>query len=387
MTTHNQIIAYQQLLSAAGKLSKLFSDNIIPFLVPRSVENIYCLAFQADNLGRADCSADASLNGTGIGIKTFIHGNGRTLQKIAEFNKDARLYRGLQPHALVLKIAELRNERINVTKRLYGLSDMIYHCVTRDQNGFQIYELPMDLIDIKNIRQVSMKNKNTITFEDGINSYSFNLTKSTLYKRFTLEMPLYNVPVDILDDPYTAIQNLNTSNSPCSNKELQLNIQQEPVNSPLIEESNPYVILPLFSDRGSQRHVPERSGLNQWNANGRARHSDEVYVPIPKKIHSVFPNFFPPRDQPFTLVLPDQRRLDAKVCQDGSKALMSNPNKELGQWLLRTVFQLQPNQLLTYDYLEVLGIDSVRVERRSDSMYTIDFCSMGTYDDFQTEFL
>lgn len=375
MPTHDQITHYQNLLSASGSLSRLFSDSVTPYLVPRSVENIYCLAFQAENLGRADCSADAALNGVGIGIKTFIHGNGRTLQKIAEFNRDARLYRGLQPRELILRIAELRNERINMTQRTYGLSEMIYHCVTRAPGEFQIHEHPMDLVDIPNIRNVNMRNRNTITFEDGIHEYSFNLTKSTLYKRFTLDCPLYTISVDILDDPYTFISQIDSPTSSLTHEEASE------------EQENPYVVLPLFSDRGRQRHVPERSGLNQWNANGRARHHDEVYVPIPKRIHTVFPDFFPPRDQPFTLVLPDHNRLDAKVCQDDSKALMTNPNKDLGEWLLRTVFELQPRELLTYEYLEVLGIDSVRVERHDDSTYSIDFCEMGTFDDFQTEYL
>jgi len=375
MPTREQITHYQNLLSASGSLSRLFSDSVVPYLVPRSVENIYCLAFQAENLGRADCSADAALNGVGIGIKTFIHGNGRTLQKIAEFNRDARLYRGLQPRELIFRIAELRNERINMTQRTYGLSEMIYHCVTRAPGEFQIHEHPMDLVDIPNIRNVNMRNKNTITFEDGIHEYSFNLTKSTLYKRFTLDRPLYTIAVDILDNPYTFITQIDSSTNSLTHEEASE------------EQENPYVVLPLFSDRGRQRHVPERSGLNQWNANGRARHHDEVYVPIPKKIHTVFPNFFPPRDQPFTLILPDHNRLDAKVCQDDSKALMTNPNKALGEWLLRTVFELQPRELLTYEYLEVLGIDSVRVERHDDSTYSIDFCEMGTYDDFQSEFL
>lgn len=384
MTTQNQINEYTNLLSASGKLSKLFSDNNIPFLVPRSVENIYCLAFGAENLGRADCSADAALSGVGVGIKTFIHGNGRTLQKIAEFNKDALLYRNLQPRELILKISELRNERINLTKRMYGFSDMIYHCVTRALGEFQVHELEMDLVDIPNIRHVSMKNKNTITFEDGINSYSFNLTKSTLYKRFLLDTPLYSIPVDILEDPYSLIKNMDSQGSLLMSETTAIS---EPQTSPTTEQANPYVILPLFSDHGRQRHVPERSGLNQWNANGRPRHHDEVYVPIPKKIHTAFPDFFPPRDQPFTLALPDHNRLNAKVCQDNSKALMTNPNRDLGEWLLRTVFELQPEQLLTYEYLEIIGIDSVRVERHDENTYSIDFCELGTYDDFQTEYL
>jgi len=84
---------YIQMLKTAGLLSKLFSDSEAPFLVSRNVENAFCDALGAINLGRADCSADASLDGIGVGIKTFLHGNGRTLQKVAEFNRDSDLYR------------------------------------------------------------------------------------------------------------------------------------------------------------------------------------------------------------------------------------------------------------------------------------------------------
>ena len=38
--------------------------------------------------------------------------------------------------------------------------------------------------------------------------------------------------------------------------------------------------------------VFEKSGLNQWNAGGRPRHSDEVYIPIPSEIHKNFQGFF-----------------------------------------------------------------------------------------------
>ena len=33
--------------------------------------------------------------------------------------------------------------------------------------------------------------------------------------------------------------------------------------------------------------------------------------------------------------IPNGSYLRAKVCQDGNKALMTNPNSNLGKWLLR----------------------------------------------------
>jgi hypothetical protein len=400
---------YKQMLMSAGALSNLFSDNESPYIVSRNVENAYCEAFGADNLGRSDCSADAALNGVGIGLKTFIHNNGRTLQKIAEFNKDAELYRNHQPKELINTVAILRNERIDFTMRTYGLKSMIYHCVTRKPGMIFIYELPMDKINIDKIKKVNLSNKNTITFEDDKNEYSFNLTKSTLYKRFKTDKPLAEIEVNILERPYVALAQIvdfivpaaktYTSKSileqveKFNNESKRLNTNELVVENPpyykkspkLYLESDKYVILPLYSDRGNKRHVPEKSGLNQWNASGRPRHHDEVYIPIPKWIHDVFPTFFPPRDVNFQLRLPDKSLLSAKVCQDNSKALMSNPNKNLGEWLLRQVLDLEKRELLTYEQLQVLGIDSVIVYKHSDKHYSVDFCDIGSFDEFQSE--
>ncbi|MBM7620195.1 hypothetical protein JOC95_002048 [Bacillus tianshenii] len=401
--------SYKKMLMSAGALSNLFSNNDTPYLVSRNVENAYCEAFGADNLGRSDCSADAALDGVGIGIKTFIHGNGRTLQKVAEFNKDSELYRNQLPKELINTVATLRNERIDFTMRTYRLKSMIYHCVTRKPGKILIFESPMDKVDIANIRNISLSNKNTITFEDGKNEYSFNLTKSTLYKRFITTEPLAEIEVKILENPYSALAKLAEIMLPkvetYSFKSILEQVEDYKKESKQAEQidmifvdppysvgaskqkivSDKHVILPLYSDRGNKRHVPEKSGLNQWNASGRPRHHDEVYIPIPKWIHDVFPTFFPPRDENFQLRLPDKSLLSAKVCQDNSKALMSNPNKDLGEWMLRQVLDLKERELLTYEYLQVLGIDSVIVYKHSEKHYSIDFCEIGSYDLFQSE--
>lgn len=130
----------------------------------------------------------------------------------------------------------------------------------------------------------------------------------------------------------------------------------------------------------------EKSGLNQWNAEGRQRDSNEVYIPIPAEIHHFFPAFFPDRDTPFTLRLPDGRQMQAKICQDNGKALMSYSNKELGQWILRDVLGLNEGELLTYDKLQTIGIDSVRIDKISDDQFEINFSATGSYDNFKKNF-
>ncbi|MBU1071266.1 hypothetical protein KKG65_02530 [Patescibacteria group bacterium] len=124
------------------------------------------------------------------------------------------------------------------------------------------------------------------------------------------------------------------------------------------------------------------SGLNQWNAGERARHHSEVYIPVPANIHKYFPTFFPDRETPVDLRLPNGEIMKSKICQAGGKALMSYSNKELGEWILRDVLKLNQEELLTYQKLQILGIDSVRVDKIDDTQFEINFASLGSYERF-----
>lgn len=361
---------YRIYLKSVGMLSGLSSQSDAPYINSRVAENVFCLATGSENLSRADCSADAKMDDIGIGIKTFLAMNNYTMQKIAEFNKDAYMLKDKDYNKVVYTIAKLRNERILSTMRIYGIDKMIYHCIVREPYIIKICECPMDLIDISKISNINRKsNGRVIYFNDGKSEYSFNLNKNTLYKRFDTSNALMSVEVEILDKPYKAITRLFSYNTGVGSSNKARRIQHESV------------ILPLFSDRGD-RHVPVKSGLNQWNAAGRPRNINEIYIPIPAWIHNKFPQFFPNRNQIFTLKLPNGNELSAKVCQEGNKALMSNPNLDLGKWLLRDVMCLKEGELLTYERLQIIGIDSVEVYKISDIEYKIDFRSMGTYDNF-----
>lgn len=359
---------YINMLKAMASLSRLSSESAVPYLGYREVENIFCKVFESENLSRSDCSADASKNGVGIGIKTFLEGNGKSWQKVAEFNKDASLFKSKSPNEIVLIISKLRNERINATKRIYGLNEMIYHCVVRQEGEIKVFECPMDLIDIDSIKNIKFGRSNTVTFNDDINEYSINLSKSTLYKRFITKNVILETKVEIIADPYEIIMNLLTG----GNK-----LTFEPIN-----KEKPHVFLPLYSET-EKKKVPEKSGLNQWNANGRKRKYNEVYIPIPIFIRKNFKGFFPSRDKTFDLLLPDGKRLNAKICQDGGKALMTNPNTDLGEWILRQVMNLNEGEILTYARLEELGIDSVVIYKEENNMYSIDFTKIGSYDEFK----
>ncbi len=133
---------YIQLLQAVCSLSRLFSGSEVPALYYRAAENIFCKAFQANNLARSDAAYDAKMNTWGVGLKTFISPKGNSLEKVAEFNKLSSELAGLSSRELAQKLAVFRNERINVANRLYGVKQAVYHCVAREKGALRLFEVP-----------------------------------------------------------------------------------------------------------------------------------------------------------------------------------------------------------------------------------------------------
>lgn len=360
----NNIGNYKKYLQLVGSLSQLFSESNIPLLYYRAAEKIFCKAFSAKDISRSDIAVDARKSKIGIGIKTFRIGNLKTFQKVAEFDSAKPLYDEKPLKEKIAEISRLRNERIAFTENVLLIDKSIYHCVVRSENKFYLFEESLEKINIENIIEIK-DIKGAIHFNDGVNEYSFLQSKSTLQKRFTTSSFIDEIKVDILDDPLEAL-------------ELLINNKFNIFNTKKYET----VYLPLY---GRNKTVYEKSGLNQWNAGGRKRDVNEVYIPIPVIIHKLFPSFFPDRDQPFTLMLPNGKELHSKICQAGNKALMSYSNKELGQWILRDVLRLKEGELLTYDKLQTIGIDTVRIDKLDDLKYEINFSEISSYEKFLKE--
>ena len=178
----NQRENYKRMLSIIGNLTRLFSESDCPYLPYRAHENIFCKYFDADNLARMDCSADAKKGRIGIGLKTWM---GQDDQKVAEFGRLRETFAGLTGLELVRRIAEYRNERIRVTKNLNGIDTMIYHIVKRVPGAMQILEHSFDYIDIDNLSLIPNRgNVNNTYFTDGNHTYHFSTSKNTLYMIF-----------------------------------------------------------------------------------------------------------------------------------------------------------------------------------------------------------
>lgn len=354
---------YLEDLQIVGSLSGLFSDSSIPFIHYRASENLFCNALNAINLARADVSADAKLEDKGIGIKTFLEGNKKTLQKIAEFNEQQILYRDLDTMEKIKKVSHFRNKRIQFTKTAYAINEMLYHCIIRNKEGFFLFEEPMNEIDINSLKIIS-EHPHTIIFTDNQEEYKFDESKSTLYKRFITDEYFASVKVNILENPIEELRKVNL---------LEGDIET------IIPE---HIVLPLYScTQTGEKIVFPKSGLNLWNAGGRQRKANEVYIPYPALIRDSFENFFPNRDESFEVTIPNGKILSMKVCQENGKAIMSNPNTALGEWILRDILKLPEGKVVTYEMLLEIGIDSVYFQKIGNK-YTMDFRPVGSYEQF-----
>lgn len=362
---------YLKLLSAVSRLSGLFSESAVPFINYRVAENIFCRSFNAGNLSRSDTAFDANYNSIGVGLKTFVCNTNSSSEKVAEFNSLSRILSNFKGKDLAYKLAEFRNERIDLASRLYDIENSLYHIVARKDRELVLFETDYNKIDIKNIHSVKQKDA-SLQFEDGNNLYSFNYSKSTLFRKFYIPQNAFKLPIEILDDPYNLLLEL------FEDKNLKS------ATDKLVRGVN-YVILPLYGFKNKEKFVYERSGLNQWNAGGRNRDFGEVYIQIPIEIHRKFPNFFPARDEPFELKIPTGESFSAKVCQQNSKALMTNPNKALSDWLLRKVFQVEEGELLTIAKMNELGFDSVVIYKDNNGVYRIDKAKLDSYEQFINE--
>jgi hypothetical protein len=378
---------YLKLLASVSKLSGLFSESSVPFINYRVAENIFCRCFNAGNLSRSDTAFDAKYNSIGIGLKTFTCPANSSTEKVAEFNSLSRSLSEFQGKDLALKLGEFRNERINLANRIYDIKNSMYHIVARREKELLLYETDYHGIDLANIHSV-IENKASLQFEDGQHAYSYNYSKSTLYRKFFIPKNAFRLPIEIIEDPFELLLEL------FENKDFK------PATNQLVKGVN-YVVLPLYGmDGEKEKFVFEKSGLNQWNAAGRKRHVNEVYIPVPSEIHHKYPNFFPAIDESsknhFNLHLPNGETFDASMCQTAlieiagqkinkGKGLMTKSNKGLGDWLLRKALQLKENELATIQMLDKLEYDSVIIIKENDDNYKIDIMKTDSYTEFITE--
>jgi hypothetical protein len=398
---------YQDYLKAVGSLSGLFSDNPRPLINYRTAEKLFNLQSGAKDVGRLDSSFDSKIEESpqlslGVGVKTFTANSPKdsSTEKIAEFSNPAfvKALSAMTGKELAESLSEFRNMRVTSDALQLGinLEKSYYHCVVRVPGAVVIHEEPYELVKIEKLYPTDARGKRVkhwpnnaeghLYFSDDLNLYTFHRGKNVLQKRFNLAEGFTSTPttIGILPDAFERIFVAFGGGLDLSSELGALS--QAPKDRPETDS----VVLPLYSP--GKMVVQARSGLNNWNAAGRKRKFGEAYIPVPSVVHSLKPGFFPDRDVSFTVALPTGQKISAKVCQEGSKALMSDPNTALFVWLFElidgTLEQAEkrlPNKKpYTYQDLLKIGKDSVSLTKSSlpGVDYEMELVTVGSFETF-----
>lgn len=424
---------YINYLKIFGALSGLFKDNKEganakkPYLYYRNHEQLFARVFEVEDLTRKDSAFDAlgvwGEERIGIGLKTWIHTNDKTYQKVAEFNKLAPtvlvpLMENGTPEEVVFKVAELRNERIMLDKRLYRTNRDVYHFITRDDNTMNIFEATYDLIDTESIEFIKTDGK-VYLFKDKFHNYKFYKSKSVLLKEFDASKSeiVETIPIIQYDDPFELIKMITIpggdmseikakSISETMDKYSYAVMEQNDIiygNNKNKENNESVIYLPLYQDKKEGRVVSECSGVNIRHAKSKNKGSNtprpeyEIEVRISKWIHCIFPKFFgidalnddeiKNKDlNDFDLCLPDGRVLRGRIKQEGGKSLQTSPQSALGEWILKDVLGLKNREdKVSIELLNELGIDSLKITKINNKQFKITVAETNAYEKFKLQ--
>ncbi len=410
---------YIKFLQVYGALSNLFRQkkgDMIPYLDSKFQETIFARIFESQNADIGNTPHDVvSIFGNdriGIGLKTWMNSK-PSFQKVMQlkrYKNDIDDIRRINDNeALAHKISEIKNERLKSDYKRLGLSDNnnIYHYITRDEGCFTINECAYPLVDLSNLREFNLTTT-SFSWSDGFKEYKYTFGDSQIHQKFDSSTRdtflLHQFDIQIIEDPFSFLL-----------KAYFNFINKAKVAVKDIIE----VYLPLYSYRSKE--VEAKSGLNAWNAAPKNKGSDtlrplnEVYIPIPRDFHKKHPDFFTNNifkfeeeqkrfqgnreNKPeirFYLQLPNGKKIPSLVTQSNMKGLQSGSNTErdengkyygqsaLGQWLLVDVLGLKERRLVTREWLQKKGTDSVRLWRDKNdySIINIDFAPTGSFEAF-----
>ena len=412
----NEYIKFLQVYGALSNLFRQKQGDLIPYLDSKFQETVFTKIFNSQNVDIGNTPHDVlcvfGSNRIGIGLKTWM-GSKPSFQKVMQlkrYQNEINLYRN-DLHSLAFKISEIKNERMEFDYERLGLSvdKNIYHYVTRDKGLFTINECPYPLIDTNNLRDLNAT-QSALSWSDGNKDYRYTFGDSQIHQKFDSNkyksLVLDKFDVKIIEDPFAFLLKAY----------FDIIETSKPIELDLVE-----VYLPLYSFQSKEVEI--KSGLNAWNGASKNRGSttprplNEVYIPIPREFHKKQPDFFTQNifefenmralydgsnNKPevrFHLQLPNGKRIPSLVTQGNMKGLQSGSNTEydehgkrygqsaLGQWLLIDVLGLKERKVVTREWLQLKGTDSVRLWRKKGdySIINIDFAPVGAFEAFMND--
>lgn len=399
---------YISFLKMYGSLSALFnqksSETGAPYLDSKFQETIYARSFasQEVDIGNTPhdvCSTFEDGYKVGIGIKTFLNSSPSyqkvmqmksSKQEIEKFNNEN------SKKELAKIIAVIKNNKLDADYGRLGLNEEgnIYHYVTRDKGKMIIQETSYPKIDISTLK-VGKLTSSSFMFKDENKEYKYTFADSQVWMKFGTKEDtkiLSEIDIDILSDPFDFLKNAFDE------------FQEKSADR---QRNKNYTYLPLYSYK--QKKVNFKSGINAFNGapktkNGFHRPIAEVYIPIPKDYWRKHPFWFNPKidmrdykkykkdtglsSYRFSLHLPNGKVYPALIGQQGFKALETDPQSALGEWLLYDVLKLSKGEIVTDEKLSEVGFDSVKLWRNDPLDYSniwIDFAHTGSFEQYMED--
>lgn len=138
---------------------------------------------------------------------------------------------------------------------------------------------------------------------------------------------------------------------------------------PRVNRPTNYVRISLTIWRNRQEQVPNRSGLNWGQREGR--NHDQAYLPIPRINQTN--GFFPEIGCPFKVLCDDGAQLTLVRAQQNGKALeVPSDNSALGAYFRRRI-GLKSGEMVVLRHLERYGRSSVDIFKDPEGSYFLDF--------------
>ncbi|MCF6132321.1 restriction endonuclease PLD domain-containing protein [Flavobacterium wongokense] len=410
---------YIKFLQVYGALSNLFRQkqgDLIPYLDSKFQETVFAKIFKSQNADIGNTPHDVVSvfddERIGIGLKTWMSSK-PSFQKVMQLKRNQNeiniLLEAGDKEALAYRISEIKNEKLESDYFRLGLSKdkNIYHYITRDKGIFTVNECTYPLIDINNLKDFNIA-PNALLWSDGIKNYKYTFGDSQIWQKFDSSksdtLILHKFDVKIIEDPFSFLLKAY----------FNLIETAEETKEEIVE-----AYLPLYSY--DSKEVEQKSGLNAWNGAPKSgttpRPLNEVYIPIPRDFHKKHPDFFTKNifefekfresysgkgNKPeirFHLNLPNGKTIPCLLTGDSMKHFQSGSHNEvdengkkygqsaLGQWLLIDVLGLNERKLVTREWLQKKGTDSVRLWRKKEDYNTIniDFAPVGAFEAFMKD--
>lgn len=143
-----------------------------------------------------------------------------------------------------------------------------------------------------------------------------------------------------------------------------------PAVARVVQNSKPSVDL-LLTTIENPRKIHSTAGLNWGQRPGRE--PNQTYIPVPRKVHTTNPNFFPEKKIEFTLITDDGESFVCVMAQDNNKAIETcHDNSILGKYF-RNRLGVSLGDFVTIDHLDNYGRNYITIYKINEETYFMDF--------------